>query len=262
MTERPAIATERIPTGIIGLDEMLHGGFLPQSANLVEGAPGCGKSTLGMHFIYHGALQGEPGMILTFEEFPQQYYRDAAAFGWDFRALERQGLLRIVMSSPEVIKADLERVGGTLERQIAEMGTRRILVDSISHFERVSDTPVTLRSHIYAFLNGLRREGLTSLLTRETPYLLGEEITANSDADSSFIADSYLLLRYVEIESAVRRALIVLKMRGSDHDHRIRQFDIGPQGLYVAQPFSGREGLLSGTSRRMSESFIKAFVKR
>jgi circadian clock protein KaiC len=83
---------ERIKTGINGLDEMLGGGFLNQSANLVEGAPGTGKSTLGMQFIFNGIAQfNQPGLILTFEEFPQQYYEDAANFGWDFRALEHSG---------------------------------------------------------------------------------------------------------------------------------------------------------------------------
>jgi circadian clock protein KaiC len=80
---------ERIRTGIAGLDEMLNGGFIAQSANLIEGAPGTGKSTLGMQFIYNGITHfDQPGLILTFEEFAQQYYADAESFGWDLRALE------------------------------------------------------------------------------------------------------------------------------------------------------------------------------
>ena len=64
----------RVKTGISGFDDMLGGGFLPQSANLVEGAPGTGKSTLGMQYIYNGIVNyNEPGLIITFEEFPQQY---------------------------------------------------------------------------------------------------------------------------------------------------------------------------------------------
>ena len=67
---------DRVKTGITGLDEMLGGGFLPKTANLVEGAPGTGKTTLGMQFIYNGITQfNEPGIIITFEEFPKQYYR-------------------------------------------------------------------------------------------------------------------------------------------------------------------------------------------
>ncbi len=252
---------ERVKTGIPGLDEMLKGGFLPQTANLIEGAPGTGKTTLGMQFIYHGIVAcGEPGLILTFEEFPQQYYNDAASFGWDFRQMEREGKLRVVMTSPEVTKADLEQVGGRVERLVHEIGAKRVLVDSLSHFERLSQDPIHLRSIIYGFVNALKREGLTSILTRENTALLGE--VEETDDALGFLVDSYTLLRYVEIESAIRKALLVLKMRGSNHDKRIRQFEITSRGIQVHAPFEGREGIMSGSPRRMVDSFVQAFVRR
>jgi len=252
---------ERVKTGIPGLDEMLKGGFLTQTANLIEGAPGTGKTTLGMQFIYHGIVAcGEPGLILTFEEFPQQYYNDAASFGWDFRQMEREGKLRVVMTSPEVTKADLEQVGGRIERLVHEIGAKRILVDSLSHFERLSEDPTRLRAIIYGFVNALKREGLTSVLTRENVALLGE--TEETNDALGFLVDSYTLLRYVEIESAIRKALLVLKMRGSNHDKGIRQFEITSRGIQVRAPFEGREGIMSGSPRRMVDSFVQAFVRR
>ncbi len=252
---------ERVKTGIPGLDEMLQGGFLPQTANLIEGAPGTGKTTLGMQFIYHGIVAcGEPGLILTFEEFPQQYYNDATNFGWDFRQMEREGKLRIVMTSPEVSKADLEAVGGRIEGLIQETRAKRVLVDSISHFERLSEEPTQLRSIIHSFVNALKREGLTTVLTRESIALLGD--SEGTDDALAFLVDTYILLRYVEIESAIRKALLVLKMRGSNHDRGIRQFEITSRGIDVRAPFEGREGIMSGSPRRMVDSFVQAFVRR
>jgi circadian clock protein KaiC len=249
---------ERVKTGIAGLDKMLGGGFLPQTANLVEGAPGTGKTTLGMQFIYNGIVRyNEPGIILTFEEFPQQYYRDAAAFGWDFKQLERENKLRIIMSSPEVTKADLENIGGRIESLAQETGARRIMVDSLSHFERLSRDPVELRSIVYSFINALKRESMTSLLTRESPALLGE--AESVDEDVAFVADSYVLLRYVEIDSAIHKALLVLKLRGSDHAKDIRQFSVTNQGFEVRDKFVGREGIMSGSPRSMADAFREAF---
>ena len=251
----------RVKTGIKGLDEMLVGGFLAETANLVEGAPGTGKTTLGMQFIYNGITQyNEPGLIMTFEEFPQQYYRDAQALGWNFRELERADKLRVIMTSPEVGKADLEQASGHIGAMARDIGARRILVDSLSHFERLSSDPVELRNVLYGFINALKREGLTSVLTRESPTLIGESDSAEEDV--AFIADSYIMLRYVEIESAVRKALLVLKLRGSDHAKDIRQFEITTNGIEVRSKFEGREGIMSGSPRRMSESFIEAFVRR
>jgi len=249
---------KRVKTGIAGLDQMLDGGFLPQTANLIEGAPGTGKTTIGMQFIHNGIVQDqESGIILTFEEFPQQYYRDATAFGWDFRQMERDNKLRIIMSSPEVTKADLENIGGRIEKLTQEINARRILVDSLSHFERLSQNPVELRSIVYGFINALKREGMTSVLTRESPALLGE--AESVDEDVPFVADSYVLLRYVEIDSAVHKALLVLKLRGSAHAKDIRQFSITDKGIEVQDKFVGREGIMSGSPRSMAEAFRQAF---
>ncbi len=252
---------QRVKTGIAGLDEMLNGGLLPQTANLVEGAPGTGKTTLGMQFIYNGITQyDEPGLILTFEEFPQQYYRDAASFGWDFKELERQGLLKVIMTSPEISKLDLESVGGMIETAVREMGARRILVDSISHFEQLTDDQVELRSIQYSFINALKREGLTAILTKESEAIFGEVYTEESVA---FMVDSYIMLRYVEIESTIQKALLVLKLRGSDHAKDIRRFQITERGIQVQAKFEGQEGIMSGSPRRsMAESFIEAFIRR
>ncbi|RPI99377.1 MAG: hypothetical protein EHM39_06625, partial [Chloroflexi bacterium] len=224
------MVTHRVSTGIDGLDQMIRGGYLPHTANLVEGAPGTGKSTLGMQFIQHGITHcDEPGLILTFEEFPQQFYRDAASFGWDFEQHEANDRLRIIMSSPEVSRVDLQKINGRIEMMADTIGAKRILVDSLSHLEFLTADPVELRRVTFEFINGLKRLGLTAVLTRENPALLGE--TTDSEEDLAFVADSYLLLRYVELQSAVHRALLVLKLRGSDHDKDIRQFAITARGI-------------------------------
>ena len=254
------MSNDRVKTHIKGFDEMIQGGFLPQSANLVEGPPGTGKSTFGMQFIYNGIrYDNEPGLIVTFEEFPQQYYRDAESFGWDFRKLEQEGKLRVIMTSPEVSRSDLESVGGTIETLARQMGARRILVDSISHFDQLTTDPVELRAVVYGFINALKREGLTSILTRESPILLGEE---EGDNDIAYVVDSYILLRYVEIESAIHKAVLALKMRGSDHAKDIRQFEVTSQGIEIMSRFEGQEGIMSGSPRRMAEAFVEAFGKR
>lgn len=251
------MGNERVKTDVKGLDDMLNGGFLPQSANLIEGPPGTGKTTLGMQFIYNGIqYHDEPGLILTFEEFPQQYYRDAESFGWDFRRLESEGKLKVIMTSPGVSRSEAEGVGGRIETLAREMGARRILVDSISHFDQMAEDAIELRSVAFGFINALKREGLTSVLTRESPVLLGGEEEKHSIA---YVVDSYIMLRYVEIESAIRKALLVLKLRGSDHAKDIRQFQITDHGIEIMSRFEGQEGIMSGSPRRMAEAFDEAF---
>jgi circadian clock protein KaiC len=66
----------------------------------------------------------------------------------------------------------------------------------------------------------------------------------------SFVVDTILLLRYVEVESAIQRAIVVLKMRGSDHAKEIRSLEIRKDGVHVTGVFEERENILSGISHR------------
>ncbi|MEN6459984.1 MAG: ATPase domain-containing protein, partial [Syntrophomonas sp.] len=135
-------------TGIIGLDDLLLGGFIKNSAILVEGVPGAGKTTFGIEFIYKGIVEmKEPGIVITFEELPEQIYRDASNYGWDLRKLEEQNLLRIICTSPEVI---LDNTMGFLDSIVKEIGARRLLLDSVTQFNMELNNAADLRKSIYS----------------------------------------------------------------------------------------------------------------
>nr|HID12857.1 ATPase [Anaerolineae bacterium] len=239
---------KRVTTGVKGLDEMLDGGFLPGSMVLVRGAPGTGKTSLALQFLIHGAAKhNEPGLLISFEQFPSSLYRDAEALGWNLKGLEASGKLHLMFTSPEVFLASLETPDSRLNQLILEANIRRLVLDSVTHFNRLTNDAQELR-HIYTSVaNGLRREGVTAML-------LGEEGRAEYrrafKGGLSFIVDAIIMLRYVEIESAMQRAIVVLKMRGSNHAKEIRRYEIGPGGLTVLGVFEGREGLLSGIPYR------------
>lgn len=249
----------RLRSGITGLDAMLGGGLLPRTVAIARGAPGTGKTTLGMQFVLTGILEhGEPGLIVTFEEFPEDLYRDAASFGWDLRAHEAAGQLTVVFTSPETLLDDLQAVDSPLMGQIAARGVRRVLIDSVSHYREIERDPVQLRRVYRVLVNSLKREGLTAILTQEEAEWAGQP---SHEMDGlAFLCDTILLLRYVEIESAIRRALLVLKMRGSAHDQEIRQYRIAAHGLEVETKFAGQENILSGAPRRsLSDRALRLF---
>ena len=253
---------KREPFGIKGLDDMIYGGLLPGTANLIEGAPGTGKTTMAMQFIYNGITQfDEPGLIITFEEFPQQYYHDAMQFGWDFKKLEAKGLLKIVFSDPETTLKELESVDGTFISIIEKMNIKRVVVDSVTHLESLSLDEFHLRDIERKFINALKRENVTSILLRENDSLMGQMGQVTSKIP--FIVDSYFLLRYVEIDSTIQKAFLILKMRGSDHQKDIRSFRISENGIEVEAKFSGREGIMSGISHHSpQDAFVNVFGKK
>lgn len=239
---------KRAPLGVSGLDEMLDGGLMSGSIALVQGAPGTGKTTLGMQFLHHGVTkQDEAGLMITFEQFPHTLYRDALAHGWNLRELEQAGKLRVVFTSPQVFLSSLQSPISPINSAIRDMNVRRAVVDSATQFQTLTRDPVELRAHYNHLINGLRREGITSMLLSEDS---GPDFVRGDRGRLAFVVDAVLLLRYVEIDSVMQRAVAVLKTRGSDHDTAIRRFEIKTGGLVVGDAFEGREGLLSGTPRR------------
>ncbi len=242
---------ERVTTGIAGLDEMLQGGFIPGSSVLIGGAPGTGKTTLALQFLYHGAQQGEAGLWISFEEFPQSIFRDAQSLGWDLHDLERRGLLHMMFTSPEVFLKSLETPDSPLLQTMMDADIRRVALDSITHFTRLTDDPHELRQIYAEVVNGLKREGVTSvLLSEESRTGLGQ----TQRGRILYIVDTIILLRYVEIESAMQRAIVVLKMRGSNHAKEIRRYDIRTGGIVVDGAFENQEGILSGIPHRIPGS--------
>jgi circadian clock protein KaiC len=242
------MADKRVTTGVKGLDEMLGGGFIPGSMALVRGAPGTGKTSLALQFLIHGATKhGEPGLLISFEEFPSSLHRDAESLGWDLRSMVAEGKLHLMFTSPEVFLASLESPDSRLNQLILESNVRRLVLDSVSHFDRLADEEQKLRGIYTSVVNGLRREGITAVLLGEKGRV---DYRYAFKGGLSFLVDNIILLRYVEIESTMQRAIVVLKTRGSEHAKEIRRYEIGAGGLKVLDVFEGREGILSGMPYR------------
>ena len=82
---------------------------------LIEGAIGTGKTTMGMEFVYRGAMNfAEPGVIVVFEVSPEKLARDAAGLGCDLLVLARRGLLKIIYTTREVFRQELQQCDSLL----------------------------------------------------------------------------------------------------------------------------------------------------
>src|SRR5438309_11119982 len=131
----------RLKTGITEFDEMLRGGFLEGDAVMVAGAAGSGKTTLALQHLVNGATKyGQNGVYVTFEQLPDQIYRDAAGFGWDLKKLEEEGKFQLICTSPDLLvtKNGAEDLLGDTIRELNPEGWSSIrLVISRCLFRRV-----------------------------------------------------------------------------------------------------------------------------
>ena len=255
--------TERVKTGIPGLDSMLNGGFLQGDTVVVAGSAGTGKTTFCLQYLVNGIIESnEKGIFVSFEQLPEQVYRDALNFGWDLKKLEDENKFRFVCTSPTLLLGT-DSGEQILDELISEFRPKRIAIDSLSHFEMFVENSA-LREELYRLIMYLKTKHLSSVLTWETSnntLLPGNDL---SNEQLSFLVDCIILMRHVEIESSIKKVLLVLKMRGSNHDKQIREYAVTSNGIKVLPAIRGYEGVMSGAPRKSimesaSSGFEKAF---
>lgn len=245
ITHERSLSEDRITSGNDALDAMVDGGLFRDSVVLISGAAGTGKTLLTSTFTAAGVHLGERCLLLAFEEPREQLIRNARGWGFDFEAMERSGLLKIVAVYPEV--ATLEDHLVTLRSLIEQFDPARVAVDSLSALERVG-TVDGFRKFAVSLSAFIKNRGLTAMLTSTTPNFLGG--ASHSESHLSTVTDLIVLLRNTEVAGALRRGMVVLKMRGSRHDKDVREFTVDSNGLNVGPPFSEPFGLAEATARQ------------
>jgi len=247
-------STERVKTGIAGLDAIMADGIPRGNVILVEGAIGTGKTTFGVEFVYRGATMfDEPGIIVLFEVSPEKLARDAAGFGWDLASLERSGKIKIIFTTRQVLSQELQQADSLLLDEAAKMGARRLFVDGAAGAMGGTATNPP-REAFHILVEGLQREQLTAVLAIEASSLDGDHSPALPEES---IADTVIRLRMETIDRATTRSVEIVKSRGHDFQmgrHSFRIVDgLGIQ-MYrrVQAPRSRDRAAAYDTSTRVS----------
>jgi circadian clock protein KaiC len=253
---RTSIQKERISTGIKGLDRMTDGGFIRGSSVLLSGSSGTGKTVIGTQFIVNSLLKNEPGIIVSFEEDEVQIRENSRKFGWGLEDLEKRNLLKII--SP--LEFEASELALQIYDTVEKIKARCIMLDGIVRLQRLMPPHIQFLDYMEGFVSTLKKMNVTSIYTNETQNLTGT--TKVTGTGISPTMDTVILLRYLEIKSEMRKAISVLKMRGSDHDKDIRELIINKKGVEIKMPFSEYSGLLSGSPvKTPSDAFVEAFKK-
>jgi circadian clock protein KaiC len=242
----------RISSGSVELDRMCGSGFFRDSVILVSGATGTGKTLTVTQFLKGGAAVGERCLLLAFEESREQLFRNAIGWGADFETMERDGMLRVVCDYPEV--EGLEDWLLTIQRIVEEFKPQRVALDSLSALER-GGTAKAFREFVIGLTSFIKHQEITGLFTSTTSSLMGG--SSITEAHISTLTDSIILLRYVEMFGEMKRGLTVLKMRGSKHDKRIREFSIDETGMHLGRPFRNVTGILAGVPVHVSPTELE-----
>ena len=245
-------ATERVSSGIYGLDTLIEGGF-PKNRNiLVSGACGTGKTIFVMQYLCRGATEyGDKGVYVTLDERPDHVRQDMLRFGWDLQKLENQGMIAIIDASaakigaPSEEKYALPQVGIDVDRllirviQICEqIGATRLVIDSVAGLGMRIGSEEEVRKTILKINTLLSTAKVSAVITSEIP----EQAFGSGPMQFSkygveeYVADGVIILHYLGIGAESNRSLFVRKMRGTKHVEDILPMEITKKGLVVKKP--------------------------
>jgi circadian clock protein KaiC len=250
-SRKESMTDSRVPTGVPGFDELVEGGLMEKSITGVVGTAGTGKTTFGLRFAYSGAKDfGDRTLFVSFSESSDQVRLVARKLGMTgIEELEKQGALKIETIIPD--ECTPEEVILHLQELMEAVHPTRVVYDDVTALDAITDG-----DEFYRVLNTMAKlaqeSGATTIISITTDDLVGTLITGKS---VSTVMDGIVMLRYVELDGAVQRTLIILKMRATKHDHSVRKFSIGEGGITVNSPFRGYTGFISGVARRMISDF-------
>ncbi|ERT06864.1 recA bacterial DNA recombination family protein [Lyngbya aestuarii BL J] len=217
----------RLSTGISGLDEVLYGGLISERAYIVRGGPGCGKTTIGLHFLQAGILEGEISLFITLGEAEVQLRSIASALNFDqnkfhFLDLSPSSEFFTQAQSYDIFSpADVERDPLTqkIVAQIETLKPQRVFIDSITQFRYLANDKFIFHKQISAFLKFLKERKITVLLTTESS-------SEAPDEELQFISDGIINLEF----NSYGRNLSISKFRSSNFrpgNHAMRLTDSG-----------------------------------
>ena len=236
----------RATFGVERLDAATGGGIPRGDSTLLIGPSGVGKTLLALRFIAAGLEQGERCLHISFQETEDQVREKAAAAGWDWSHI---GSNQLVIHHIPPVELDLDQVGAVVRSELLGGEVKRVVVDSLAELAFAARDTERLPAYVWALGGFVRAAGGTSIFTNEMAAL-GQSAGLGG---LSFLFNNVFFLRYVEIQSELRRGLNILKMRQSEHETGLIEFTVDAEGIAFGDTLHGLSGLLGWSALRGNE---------
>ena len=226
---------EYIPTGVVGLDNILCGGFLRSGFYLLQGNPGSGKTTVALQFLFECARRGERGLYISLTESYNDLVRTCRSHGWDIADIEIADLTR----SDANLKSENQysvfhpsevELGQTTKAIFAEVEgvqPQHVVFDGLSEMRLLAERPLRYRHQMLALKAFFEDRGITVLLLDDQTSPFGDI------QPESLVGGNIVMERFIPGYGGARRRLNVTKVRGATFRDGYHDYEIVSGGVVV-----------------------------
>jgi circadian clock protein KaiC len=237
----------QLKSGIAELDSLLCGGVEYGTSMLLLGPAGSGKSSTAIQYAIAAAQRGESSAIFTFDERIHTLMERTAGLGMELEKYLKEGLITITAVDPaEIPPGEFAwLVSNAAEGHYRKAPVRVIVIDSLNGYLNAMPEERFLIAQLHELLTYLGHKGIVSFLIVAQHGLLG---TSHAPIDTSYLADSVLLLRYFEDRGEIKQLLSVVKKRSGNHERTLREFKlVNKKGIFIGEPLRDFSGILTGS---------------
>lgn len=238
-----------IASSVTALDALLGGGPDRGTSTLLMGPAGSGKSTIAVQYAVAAARRGEHAAIFAFDESQATLEARTAALGIEFK----QGVAAGEVSVQQIDPAELSpgEFAFLVRQAVEEREARVVVIDSLNGYLHAMPDERFLTAQLHELLTYLGRQGVTTLMVVAQHGMMGA--TMQAPVDTSYLADSVVLLRYFEYAGKVKKAISVLKKRSGAHEESIRELRFDGRGIHLSEPLTNFRGVMTGVPVELSE---------
>lgn len=217
----------RLPTGIPGLDRILHGGLLAGHAYMVMGRPGAGKTVLGSQICFnHIAAGGRALYVTLLSESHASLVSNLEGFDF-FRPDALADTLKFLSGyRPYSSREGLGAVRELLAKAMRDQRATLLVIDGFVTAGALAGSDVALKEFVHELQTLLALHECTALLLTGS---LGPDATY---AERTMV-DGLLHLTAEPLGAECVRQIEVSKLRGSGHLTGRHVFEITSAGIRV-----------------------------
>ena len=235
------LQTERVPTGIVGLDNLIEGGLPKGRSILITGDPGTGKTIFALQFLVDGLKRGEKGIYVTADESPMDVLEQAASLGWDLEPRVDARELAILNAGTYLSSlpgggrerhVDVQKAVSDLAAFVNQVGAKRMVLDPAGPFVLLRDSAARIQDQTRLLIKLLRTSTQTTNIL--TSYAVPRTGERSMHGIEEYLVAGAIVLEMIWKGEEFARSLVVEKMRCTDVKPTQLEFDIvKKQGIVV-----------------------------